>query len=239
MKKLPEETQELIRSGIQLPSFEVAVAEVVHNSIDANSTTVAVAVDLPSLSFEVRDNGDGISPEDMALVFTRHASSKPTTGERHGFRGEALASIAGSSLSTVITSRASGSPRAFTRSANQGHVTGPEPADLARAVGTTVSVVDLFFRFPVRKKSPQLMSSVRSALEAIAIAHPNVILTLFDSAKGSQVLATVRVLPIVLPSSPFLSHSHSALAEVHDDRDFPRYSWSHPCKQRQASRFSS
>jgi DNA mismatch repair ATPase MutL len=191
-----------------VPSLEAAVAAAVHNALDALAKTVTVTVTItttatatPALSFEVHDDGDGIAAEDLAAVFVRHSTTKRDVSHSHNHshhRGEALASMACSALRVEITSRVVGAPRAFTCAVMRGVVCPVMPAVLARPVGTALSVVDLFFRFPVRglaavsSGSLGVVAAVRAVLQAIAVAHPGVVLTLFDASRGVQIFGTRR-----------------------------------------------
>lgn len=213
MQVLSSQTQELLRTGVNLTSFESIIAELVENckpthshfftpnhifitALDADSTVISVSVNTLSLSFEVRDNGNGINSFDMDLLFTRYASSKSISSKQYGFRGEALSSVASSSLKVELTSRAPESSRAFTKIVQAGVPEKAVPSEYARAVGTTVIVTDVFHKFPVRKKSAlgtPLIARIKSVLEVIAISRCEVSLSLYDSVRGVQVLSTTRV----------------------------------------------
>lgn len=135
------------------------VKELAENSLDAGATRLEIDVQQGGVKLlRVRDNGQGIHKEDLALALSRHATSKIRELEdleaiaSLGFRGEALASI--SSVSRLkLTSKATG---ADDESGWQVEVEGQNmDARLLPAVhpqGTTVEVGDLFFNTPARKK---------------------------------------------------------------------------------------
>lgn len=155
-----------------------------------------MSVNTLSLSFEVKDNGSGINSFDMDLLFTRYASSKTISSKQYGFRGEALSSIASSSLKVELTSRATESSRAFTKIVQAGVPEKAIPSEYARAVGTTIIVTDVFHKFPVRKKSAlgtPLIARIKSVLEVIAISRCELALSLYDSIRGVQVFSTTKV----------------------------------------------
>jgi len=84
---------------VQRPSS--VVKELLENAIDAGATKIDLHIENAGKSLiQVQDNGKGMNPEDAALCFERHATSKLKTSEdlfaimTKGFRGEALASIA-------------------------------------------------------------------------------------------------------------------------------------------------
>lgn len=246
MQVLPSETQELLRTGVNLTSFESIIAELVENckkgarhhlllskhvylfilfvyvflALDAGSTVVSVSMNTLSLSFEVRDNGNGISSVDMDVLFTRYATSKTISSRQYGFRGEALSSVANSSLKVELTSRAPESSRAFTKVVQDGMPQKAVPSECARAVGTTVIVTDVFHRFPVRKKSAlgtPLVARVKSVLEVIAIARYDVALSLYDSVRGVQVFSTAKVNIAKQPTKQTNSHSLGVLFCIYKD----------------------
>lgn len=85
------------------------VKELVENSVDAGATKVSIEVANECRNIRVADNGSGIHPDDIILAFSKHATSKISSGEdlynvkTMGFRGEALASIISISRLTCIT----------------------------------------------------------------------------------------------------------------------------------------
>lgn len=131
--------------------------ELLENSLDAGATRVQVEAARGGVALlRVRDDGAGIAPEDLALALERHATSKIATLEElesvrsMGFRGEALPSIA--SVSRLrIESRAAGAEAAWSLGAEGGPGAGA-PAPAAHPPGTTVTVRDLFFNTPVRRR---------------------------------------------------------------------------------------
>jgi len=131
--------------------------ELLENSIDAGAGRLRVDVTRGGLAMvRVTDDGAGIHVNDLALALERHATSKIATLEQleavrsMGFRGEALPSIA--SVSRLrIESRAGGAEEAWAVSAEGGPVLAP-PAPVAHPIGTTVTMQDLFFNTPVRRR---------------------------------------------------------------------------------------
>ena len=131
--------------------------ELLENSIDAGAARLRVDVTRGGLAMvRVTDDGVGIHVNDLALALERHATSKIATLEQleavrsMGFRGEALPSIA--SVSRLrIESQAAGAEGAWAVSAEGGPVHAP-PAPVAHPTGTTVTMQDLFFNTPVRRR---------------------------------------------------------------------------------------
>ena len=179
---LPSELARKIAAGEVIERPVSVVKELVENSLDAEATEIRVdLLDGGKKLIKVRDNGLGMSPEDAALCFRRHSTSK-IAGEEDleriatlGFRGEALASISAVSRPTLKTFDGNGDRG--TEIEREGdkllHVT-----DIAFPRGTSVEVRELFFNLPVRRK---FLRSDRSELSLIAkyltnaaLAYPGV-----------------------------------------------------------------
>ncbi|MCG3200188.1 MAG: DNA mismatch repair protein MutL [Gammaproteobacteria bacterium] len=154
---LPDSVISQIAAGEVIERPFSVVKELVENSIDAGAGQIDVEVEVGGARLiRVRDDGGGVSREDMPLALRRHATSKlrsltdlAALGTL-GFRGEALASI-GAVARLTLTSREHGSSEAWTVCVQgSADIEGPVPA--ARATGTTVEVRDLFFATPVRRR---------------------------------------------------------------------------------------
>ncbi len=131
------------------------VKELLENSLDAGATAIQIHIEQGgSQLIEVRDNGSGIHPDDLALALSRHATSKinDTQDLDHmltfGFRGEALASIAAVSRLTLTSALPQQS--GFQIAIHGDVLQTATPA--AHPTGTTVSVRDLFYNTPARRK---------------------------------------------------------------------------------------
>lgn len=133
------------------------IKELLENSLDAGASRVEVEIEAGGVKLmRVRDNGSGLSKDDLPLALSRHATSKiyelddlEAVGTL-GFRGEALASI--SSVSRLsLTSNAGDAGEAWQASA-EGRDMVAELKPAAHPRGTTVEVRDLFFNTPARRK---------------------------------------------------------------------------------------
>ena len=162
------------------------VKELVENALDAGATSIRISVtDGGAASIIVEDNGHGIAYRELPLVVERHATSKIISAAdimdvaSFGFRGEAMASIASVSRCTVLSRVEEEEVGGLIRVS--GSVTERrEPA--ARNRGTTITVEDLFFNTPARRKylksSMSEKKAITSTVNAIAMAYPEVRWTL-------------------------------------------------------------
>lgn len=132
--------------------------ELIENAIDAGSQRIEVEIEQGGARLiKVRDDGIGISEQDLPLALARHATSKISSLEdlegvsSLGFRGEALASI--SSVSRLeLTSNADEDPRQGWRVVAEGRGMEAKVMPAPHPRGTSVAVRDLFFNTPARRK---------------------------------------------------------------------------------------
>lgn len=142
-----------------------ALKELVENAVDAGSTSLEILVKDGGLKMlQITDNGGGIEKEDLEILCVRHTTSKISTFEdlssiaTYGFRGEALASISHIAHLTVTTKTKDSSLawRAHYLDgklvpAKPGH--SAEPKGVAGRQGTQITVEDLFFNVPTRRRA--------------------------------------------------------------------------------------
>lgn len=167
-----------------------AVKELVENALDARSTQIDVTIrDGGQSLIVVRDNGSGMTKEDLFLCVERHATSKLPDNDlmninTMGFRGEALPSI-GSVSRLSITTHDSKANQAWILNIEGGHKHDIAPASLPK--GTIVEVRDLFFATPARLKflrSPKTEHGhIVDVLTKLALANPTVGFSLRDESR--------------------------------------------------------
>ncbi|WOJ93068.1 DNA mismatch repair endonuclease MutL [Congregibacter variabilis] len=158
IKRLPARLANQIAAGEVVERPASVVKELLENSLDAGAERVDIDIEAAGTKLiRIRDDGFGISAEDLPLALDRHATSKIESLDdleqvgSFGFRGEALASI-GSVSHLIVTSRtgeAGSEAQSASCSGRDMQVT-LKPA--AHPQGTTVEVRDLFFNTPARRK---------------------------------------------------------------------------------------
>jgi DNA mismatch repair protein MutL len=190
---LPSELIDQIAAGEVIERPASVIKELVENSLDAGARRIEVDVERGGVGLmRVRDDGCGISPDELPVAICRHATSKIAALDdlasitTLGFRGEALPSIGSVSRLRVI-SRPTHADRAAEIAVDGGTATQVRPA--AHPVGTTVEVRDLFFNIPARRKfvrsAPTETAHIARLLERLALSRPDVS---FRLRSGDRVL---------------------------------------------------
>ena len=194
IKVLPDNLANQIAAGEVVERPASVVKELIENSIDAGATRLQIDIELGGRRLmRISDDGEGMTRDDAILAFERHATSKIRTAEdlarigTLGFRGEALASIASVSKVELITKTES--DFVPTRVVVEGGRL-IDVKDAARDTGTTLSVRDLFFNTPARRKFMRSEATENYHLTSIvthyALAHPEIAFTLTNN--GREVL---------------------------------------------------
>jgi DNA mismatch repair protein MutL len=156
------------------------VKELLENALDAGATSVRIETEMGGKRMiRVIDDGHGMTHDDALLAFERHATSKLRTADdllsiaTLGFRGEALPTIAAVSrllLETRDAAEAEGTRVEFAG----GKLVGVKPAGLPP--GTTISVADLFYCVPARRKflksDSTELAHIASLATHYALANP-------------------------------------------------------------------
>ncbi|XP_008062353.1 DNA mismatch repair protein Mlh3 isoform X2 [Carlito syrichta] len=198
IKCLPAEVQAKLRSGLAISSLGQCVEELALNSVDAEAKCVAVRVNMETFQVQVIDNGFGMARDDVDKVGNRYFTSKCNSVEDlenprfYGFRGEALASIADMASAVEISSKKNRTMKTFVKLFQNGKALKVCEADLTRpSAGTTVTVYNLFYQLPVRRKcmDPRLeFEKVRQRIDALSLMHPSISFSLRNDVSGSMVL---------------------------------------------------
>jgi DNA mismatch repair protein MutL len=198
IRVLPDHISNLIAAGEVVERPASVAKELVENAIDAGTTRIVIDVEAGGRRLlKITDDGEGMNRDDAVLAFERHATSKISRAEdlnaigTLGFRGEALASIASVARVELITRTAEAS--AGTRVLIEGGRM-RDVKDAAHPRGTTISVRDLFFNTPARRKFLRSEATesyhLTNLVTHYALAHPEIAFTLTNNGRE-----TLRVAP--------------------------------------------
>jgi DNA mismatch repair protein MutL len=196
---LSEAVANKIAAGEVVERPASVVKELLENALDAGSTRIRIQVEAGGKKLiQITDNGCGMVRDDALLAFERHATSKIKnvddllTVSTLGFRGEALPSIASVSrlrLETRAQEEASGTVVEI----NGGKIFRVEEAGLP--AGTAITVRDLFFNTPARKKflksESTELSHIASLVTHYALAHPDKHFELHSATNALLIAAPV------------------------------------------------
>lgn len=194
IRLLPDNLANQIAAGEVVERPASVVKELVENAIDAGAGRIQIDIELGGRRLiKIADDGEGMHRDDAILAFERHATSKIRTLEdlstigTLGFRGEALASIA--SVAKVELTTKLDEDIAATRVLIEGGRL-IDVKDAARTTGTTITVRDLFFNTPARRKFMRSEATENYHLASIvthyALAHPEIAFNLTNN--GREVL---------------------------------------------------
>src|SRR5580704_2030771 len=172
------------------------VKELLENSLDADATDLRIEIESGGRRLiRIADNGTGMLRDDALLAFERHATSKLSDVKdllsiaTLGFRGEALPSIASVSRLLLETRAAEETTGAAVEIAG-GKILRCD--ELSRLQGTTISVRDLFYNVPARRKflrtEPTELAHIASLVTHYSLAHPS---KTFRLASGATELLSV------------------------------------------------
>lgn len=181
IQKLDSSVVDQIAAGEVVERPAHLVKELVENSLDAGASSIEVQFAEGGLYVSVKDNGRGISPKELSLALSRHATSKIRQSsdlfsiQTYGFRGEALASIAGVSHLT-LRSKSKESDQAYSVKSQFGKTLKVETT--GGEVGTTVVVDRLFENVPARLRFLKSESvenlAIKNVITAQALSRPEV-----------------------------------------------------------------
>ena len=177
---LPERVANQIAAGEVVERPASVVKELLENALDAGSTRIRIQVEAGGKKLiQITDNGCGMVRDDAMLAFERHATSKIKDTDdllsisTLGFRGEALPSIA-SVARLHLETRAEEEAAGTILEINGGKIIRVEEAGLP--LGTSITIRDLFFNTPARKKflrsESTELSHIASLVTHYALAHP-------------------------------------------------------------------
>jgi DNA mismatch repair protein PMS2 len=195
IKAIDKESIHRICSGQVILDLSTAVKELVENSLDAQASKIDILFKNHGESLiEISDNGFGIDKKDYKFIALKHFTSKLrdfgdlANVTSFGFRGEALSSLC-ALCSLSITTRCEGEPMGTALTFSQEGELISE-SSIARTVGTTISIRDLFKPLPVRyktfiKNTKREFGKMLALLKAYAIICTQVRMTCRHQAEKS------------------------------------------------------
>jgi len=223
---LPENIANQIAAGEVIQRPASAVKELLENAVDAGATEIKLIVnDAGKSLIQVIDNGQGMSETDARMCFERHATSKIKNIEdlfhikTMGFRGEALASIAGVAQVELKTKKAEDLTGTYIEIENSVVIT-QQP--VATPQGTNIAMKNLFFNVPARrnflKSNPSELRHIVDEFIRVALGFPQIFFSLtsngqqvFHLEKGSLKQRIVQI----------LGNNYSAkLVSVNEETDY-------------------
>jgi len=196
---LSESVANQIAAGEVVERPASVVKEMLENSLDAAATRIKISVEAGGKKLiQLTDNGCGMVRDDAMLAFERHATSKIKSAQdllsvaTLGFRGEALPSIASVSRLRMET-RAAEEASGTLFEINGGKIARIE--EMGLPPGTSITVRDLFFNVPARKKflksESTELSHIASLVTHYALAHPDKHFELHSAANALLVAPPV------------------------------------------------
>ena len=194
IRQLPDTLINQIAAGEVVERPASVVKELVENALDAGARRVDIDLEEGGVRLiRIRDDGNGIAPEELALAVSRHATSKIASLDdlegvtTLGFRGEALPSIASVSR-FALSSRRIGEDRGAVLEIDGGRL--GEVTPKSHPQGTTVEVRDLFFNVPARRKFLKAerteLGHIEEWLRQLALARPDVELRVSHNGKPTR-----------------------------------------------------
>jgi DNA mismatch repair protein MutL len=186
--RLDDATVSKIAAGEVIERPASVVKELIENALDAGAERIEVTVAAGGTDLiRVRDDGEGMTEDGVKRAVEQHTTSKIDSIEdleagvaSLGFRGEALHTIGAVSRMTIETRPSSGEPVGTELRVEGGELTDVAPT--GRAPGTTVTVADLFFNTPARRKYLKREATefrhVNRVVSRYALANPDVAVSL-------------------------------------------------------------
>ena len=200
IRPLQEDLRSNLRSGVAITTLTHCVEELVLNSLDADSSSITVRIDVPNFKIQVSDNGNGIMFEDLKRVGERYMTSKCHTLKDlenlnfFGFRGEALASISEICDILEISTRYRSSYQTYCKLLQNSQVLDLGESTFPRtSSGTTVAVHNIFANLPVRQNlitETYELERVRHRIASMALINPKTSFMLINDSTGAKCLQT-------------------------------------------------
>ncbi|XP_073952285.1 DNA mismatch repair protein Mlh3-like isoform X3 [Choristoneura fumiferana] len=193
LKRLPLDVQSILSASTQIKTFLTAVEELVYNAFDANSTSIAVRVNIQENYIQVVDNGHGVNKDDFHLLGQRYTTSRYKDSitsksiQKYGHSGQSLANIIKISQSVKITSHCKGSEETWLKHFYNGKVNECIMTQARPSVGTTVEIEGFLYNLTIQKKginALQELQRIKKFLQQMSLVHCNASLSLRDNSEN-------------------------------------------------------
>ncbi|XP_059058584.1 DNA mismatch repair protein Mlh3-like isoform X4 [Achroia grisella] len=194
IKKLPETVKSLLSSSASISTYRRAIEELVYNSLDASSTSIAIRVHIEENKIQVIDNGQGITECDFHLLGQRHTTSKcvdlntlKSAANTYGYRGQSLANIINISQNVQITSRSDGQEVTWLKIFHEGKTKELIETTMRPSKGTTVEIKGFLYNLHIQRKAVQTLielNEIKTFIQQFSLIHCDVSLSLRDDAKN-------------------------------------------------------
>lgn len=182
IRKLETNIINNIAAGEIIEGPSSVAKELIENAIDAMASKIEISlIDGGLKRIIVKDNGEGMSKDDIGMAFKRHTTSKIYSKndlfniKTLGFRGEALPSIASTSMMTAVSVK-KGLKDAYELKINGGSFYPIKKAALDK--GTLIKVDNLFYNLPARKKflksESKELNKITNIVKSYALCYPNI-----------------------------------------------------------------
>jgi len=186
---LPDNVANQIAAGEVVQRPASVVKELLENAVDASADNIKLIIkDAGKTLIQVIDNGAGMSQTDARFAFERHATSKIKTASdlfnlhTNGFRGEALASIAAITHTTLKTKQENQDLGTQIK-IKGGKVISQEVISAPK--GSSFEIKNLFFNIPARRnflKSNTIETRhIIDAFQRVALTYPNIAFSLYHN----------------------------------------------------------
>ncbi|CAH2040641.1 unnamed protein product, partial [Iphiclides podalirius] len=178
IKKLEKEVQSGLIAATKIKNYERAIEELVYNSLDSGSSSIAIRINIHDSFIQVIDNGSGISKSDINLLGQRYATSKAVDASLHksvpnkyyGFRGESLANIIQISKNVKIITRYEKSKGTWIKCFYKGQHKNSYLIGMRPSKGTTVEIKGFLYNSHIQTKEINNfaeLQSIKNDLEGI------------------------------------------------------------------------
>ncbi len=197
-----------VNADVTIPCIAAAAEQLALNALDAHATQVHLSADVPSRQLTLTDDGHGVNQHELPLLGVAYATSRAPASanspqDAYGRRGAALRALASVSLLEIVSRTAAPAGaqplQTYSTLVERGSLVRTGLAREPRAVGTTVTVRDLFANRAVERKRLARAGAAGAEIvrllgffSRLAVANPHVSFRLHDASSGRTLLSTAR-----------------------------------------------